>query len=188
MHHLKCIDLFSFFQNVSDIRDKPLLLSSSSDSGSSDDDLEAAIWRQNRERYQIEEAIEEIESQENSKNKLGLRKINSSNDILSPAKTSQGGFNPLSANPTKWLNTLKQFVVHWPTNCLSVFDHFVGSALKGLTKQYTKRGVSSQEVPLTKSDQQCKSKMKIKLSTQPTSPYSKLTIEILEKGVKYIQS
>ena len=29
-------------------------------------------------------------------------------------------FNPLSANPTKWLNTLKQF------------DHFVGLALKGL--------------------------------------------------------
>ena len=31
--------------------------------------------------------------------------------------------NPLSANPTKWSNTL----------CLSVFDHFVGLALKGLT-------------------------------------------------------
>ena len=32
-------------------------------------------------------------------------------------------FNPLSANPTKWWNT---------TNCLSVFDHFVGLALTGL--------------------------------------------------------
>ena len=32
--------------------------------------------------------------------------------------------NPLSANPTKWLNTLKQFVENLPTNCLSVFDHF----------------------------------------------------------------
>ena len=31
-------------------------------------------------------------------------------------------FNPLSANPTKW----------FPRNCLSVFDHFVGLALKGL--------------------------------------------------------
>ena len=30
--------------------------------------------------------------------------------------------NPLSANPTKWSNTL-----------LSIFDHFVGLALKGLT-------------------------------------------------------
>ena len=40
--------------------------------------------------------------------------------------------NPLSANPTKWSNTLKQFVDNLPTNCLSVFDHFVGLALKGL--------------------------------------------------------
>ena len=37
-------------------------------------------------------------------------------------------FNPLSANPTKWSNTLKQFV--WV--CLSVFDHFTRLALKGL--------------------------------------------------------
>ena len=41
--------------------------------------------------------------------------------------------NPLSANPTKWSNRLKQFVGNMPTNCLSVFDHFVGLALKGLT-------------------------------------------------------
>ena len=40
-------------------------------------------------------------------------------------------FNPLSANPTKWSNTLKQFGT-LPTNCLSVFDHFVELALKGL--------------------------------------------------------
>ena len=40
--------------------------------------------------------------------------------------------NPLSANPTKWSNTLKQFVGKFPTNCLSVFDHFVGLALEGL--------------------------------------------------------
>ena len=39
--------------------------------------------------------------------------------------------NPLSANPTKWSNTLKQFVGNSPTNCLSVFDHFVKLALKG---------------------------------------------------------
>ena len=39
--------------------------------------------------------------------------------------------NPLSANPTKWPNTLKQFVGNLPTNCLSVFGHFVGLALKG---------------------------------------------------------
>ena len=41
--------------------------------------------------------------------------------------------NLLSANPTKWSNTLKQFVGKLPTNCLSVFDHFVGLGLKGLT-------------------------------------------------------
>ena len=40
--------------------------------------------------------------------------------------------NPLSANPTKSSNTLKQFVGKLPTNCLSVFDHFVILALKGL--------------------------------------------------------
>ena len=40
--------------------------------------------------------------------------------------------NPLSANFTKWSNTLKQFVGNLPTNCLSVFGHFVGLALKGL--------------------------------------------------------
>ena len=36
--------------------------------------------------------------------------------------------NPLTANPTEWSNTLKQ--IRLPTNCLSVFDHFVGLALK----------------------------------------------------------
>ena len=45
--------------------------------------------------------------------------------------------NPLSANFTKWSNTLKQFVGKLPTNCLSVFDHFVGLGLKGLMISYT---------------------------------------------------
>ena len=40
--------------------------------------------------------------------------------------------NSLSANFTKMSNTLKQFIDNLPTNCLSVFDHFVGLALKGL--------------------------------------------------------
>ena len=40
--------------------------------------------------------------------------------------------NFLSANPTKWSNTLKQFVAKLPTNCLSVFVHFMKLALKGL--------------------------------------------------------
>ena len=40
-------------------------------------------------------------------------------------------FNPLSANPTKWPNTLKQSDLL--TNCLRVLDHFVKLALTGLT-------------------------------------------------------
>ena len=45
-------------------------------------------------------------------------------------------FNPLCANFTKWSKTLKQFVGKLPTNCLSMFDHFVGLALKGLMKSF----------------------------------------------------
>ena len=37
--------------------------------------------------------------------------------------------NPLSANPTKWLNTPKQFIGKSRRIVLSVYDHFVGSAL-----------------------------------------------------------
>ena len=46
-------------------------------------------------------------------------------------RTTYFSFNPLSANPTKWSNTLKQFVGNLPTNCLSVLDHLVGLAFKG---------------------------------------------------------
>ena len=41
--------------------------------------------------------------------------------------------NSLSANPTTWSNTLKEFVGKLPTNCLSVLDHFVKLALRGLS-------------------------------------------------------
>ena len=44
----------------------------------------------------------------------------------------QKELNPLSANPTKWWNTLKQFVGKLPT---SVFDHFVKLVLKGLKQK-----------------------------------------------------
>ena len=44
--------------------------------------------------------------------------------------------SPLSVNPTKWSNTLKQFFGKLPTNCLSVFDHFVKLALKGLVSKF----------------------------------------------------
>ena len=46
--------------------------------------------------------------------------------------------NSLRADPTKWSKTLKQFVGNLPTNCLSVFDHFVGLALKGLKTRMLK--------------------------------------------------
>ena len=47
-------------------------------------------------------------------------------------RPSRNLVNCLSTNPTKWSNTLKQFVGILPTNRLSVFDHFVGLALKRL--------------------------------------------------------
>ena len=43
-----------------------------------------------------------------------------------------GNVNPLSANRTKWSNTLK-ICRQQPKNYLSVFDHFVGLALTRLT-------------------------------------------------------
>ena len=45
--------------------------------------------------------------------------------------------NPLSANLTKWPNTLKQFVSKLSTNCSSVFGHFLNLALKGLSTDST---------------------------------------------------
>ena len=53
---------------------------------------------------------------------------------LVPLLLTLNYFKPLSANPTKWSNILKQFVSNLPTNCLSVFDHFVRLALKGLRR------------------------------------------------------
>ena len=43
--------------------------------------------------------------------------------------------NPLSTNPGKWSNTVEQFFGNLPTNCLTVFDHFVGLVLKGLSNK-----------------------------------------------------
>ena len=44
--------------------------------------------------------------------------------------------NSLIVYPSKWSNTLKQFLGCQLTNCLSVFDHFVGLALRGLNIYY----------------------------------------------------
>ena len=43
--------------------------------------------------------------------------------------------NPVNANPTKQWNTLRQFVGNFPTNFLSVFEHFFRLGLIGLMKQ-----------------------------------------------------
>ena len=40
-------------------------------------------------------------------------------------------WHSLTQNATKWPSTLKQFIGNLPTNCLSLFDHFVKLALKG---------------------------------------------------------
>ena len=50
--------------------------------------------------------------------------------------------NPLSANLTKWSKTHKQFLGKLPKNCLSVFDHFLKLALKGLMR---KKGMGPDE-------------------------------------------
>ena len=54
--------------------------------------------------------------------------------------------NPSSASPTKWSRILKQFVGNLSTNCLSVFDHFVGLVVKGLNsskRDYIKNETNS---------------------------------------------
>ena len=53
---------------------------------------------------------------------------------LTIQKELQEEVNTLSANPTTWSNTLKQFVGKLPANYLNVFDYFVKLALKRLNK------------------------------------------------------
>ena len=57
-------------------------------------------------------------------------------EVSCNAQVYERNINHLRANPTKWSNTLKQFVGKLPTNCLVVFDHFVGLALKGLNDAF----------------------------------------------------
>ena len=63
--------------------------------------------------------------------------LTSTNPDKSYLGTAEGDFNPLSANFTKWPNTLKQLSAILPTNCLGLIGHFVGLALKGLRKDTT---------------------------------------------------
>ena len=53
------------------------------------------------------------------------------NSVFLCGKIWTNDLNSLSANPTKWSNTQTTRRL-LPTNCLSVFDHFVGLAVKGL--------------------------------------------------------
>ena len=53
-----------------------------------------------------------------------------------PENVNPDFFNALSAIFTKSSNTLKQFVGNLSRNCLNVFDHFVGLALKGLISKF----------------------------------------------------
>ena len=51
---------------------------------------------------------------------------------ISSSHFNENLLNPLSANPTNWSNTRKQYVSNLPTNSLSVFGHFVILTLKRL--------------------------------------------------------
>ena len=53
-------------------------------------------------------------------------------DLLNRFLNNEMKLNPLSVNFTKWSSTPKQFFRKLSSNYLSVFDHFVGLALKGL--------------------------------------------------------
>ena len=52
---------------------------------------------------------------------------------------SNTSLNSVSANSTKWSSILKESVDKLPINCLNVFDHFLGLALKGLIASYITR-------------------------------------------------
>ena len=56
-------------------------------------------------------------------------------------------FNSLSGNPTKWSNTLKHFVGYCRRIVLSVFDHFVRLALKGLTNNIGSHPIDLLKMP-----------------------------------------
>ena len=56
-------------------------------------------------------------------------------------------FNPFSVNPTKWSNTLKQFVGNSGRIVLSVLDYFVGLALKELNALKKMETLEQNELP-----------------------------------------
>ena len=57
-------------------------------------------------------------------------------DVVSPrGPIRNNSINPLKSQPHKMVKHNKIIHQQQPTNCLSVFDHFVGFALKGLKQQ-----------------------------------------------------
>ena len=80
--------------------------------------------------------------------------------------------NPLSINPTKWSNTLKQFVGNLPTNCLSVFDRFVKFMLKGLRRYFFSKVASCRTAALLKMNFSTKKILLNTWKTQDSLPYT----------------
>ena len=100
--------------------------------------------------------------------------------------------NPLSANPTKWSNTLKQFDGKLPMNCLSVFDHFVGLELNGLGCAICRvRRKEKNSICVLSGVRMCSCVSLFCSQNHPSQSaftFSKLIIKTLEQGVKYVQS
>ena len=104
-------------------------------------------------------------------------------------------FNPLSTNFTKWWNTLKQFVDKLPTNCLSVFDHFVGLALKGLIQHrigyngHYKMDILRETIQWARFGNTWKNKLVQETVTflRYSTPMSKVTIQYYFYFCEYIQ-
>ena len=85
----------------------------------------------------------------------------------------QAYINPLSVNPTKWSNKLKQFVGNLPTACLSVFDHFAKLSLKGYLHYKT---ITSQNVPSKAQIKNLLFRRKIMFRSQDIQVFVLLTI------------
>ena len=77
-----------------------------------------------------------------------ITKIKSEERYKNNIQKKKDCFNPLNANPEKWSNTLKQIVGNLPTICLSVFDHFMNLALKGLKNQQQNQKIIFSSAPL----------------------------------------
>ena len=86
-----------------------------------DDYHNTAIWRG---------SVDYLKWVGKSCKKWGLQPLSNPSNYLRERVCTKSYFNSLSANPTKWPNIVKQFVGKLSTNCLSVFNHFVGLAYK----------------------------------------------------------